>query len=75
MPLCLEAGQRLVNRAEGQVTSGAPLDFVVHRHAVGGVAHAEDAEEDELFELSEHVASISVWSLWLCLPSVSSRLI
>src|SRR5262245_25070157 len=63
----LEAGEGLVDRAEGQLAADAPLDLVVDGHAVRVAARVEDAENDELFELTEHGATVCqtmsrIWS-------------
>src|SRR5437867_9261993 len=56
-PFGLEAAQRFVDGAEGEVASGASLDLVVDGDAVGAVTDAEDGEEDDLFELTEHCSA------------------
>src|SRR5262249_15387494 len=50
----LEAGEGLVDRAERQLAADAAFDLVMDGHAVRVAARVEDAEDDELFELTEH---------------------
>ena len=50
----LEPRECFVDGAEGQIASGASLDFVVDGNAVGVLADAQNCEEDDLFEFTEH---------------------